>query len=281
MTTPDLSVRLAEAAAPVLSQRSVAPVIGVVLGSGLGAFGDSLDDLLKIPYGDIPHMPVSRVVGHSGNLCLGRVGDVQVACMQGRVHLYEGHDPERVVFGVRLLARLGCKAVLLTNAAGGVHPAFHPGDLMLIIDHLNLTGRTPLLGSNDDTIGPRFPDMTEAYHRGLCEAARKAARVEGITLHEGIYQANLGPSYETPAEVRMARTLGADAVGMSTVPEVIALRHASVPVAAVSCITNLAAGISSTPLDHREVELVATRTRSQFVRLLTRWVEFSAKEIAA
>lgn len=271
---------LDEAATAVRKHRSQAPALGVVLGSGLGAFGDTLEDRVRIPYADIPRMPVSRVVGHAGVLSLGRVDDVEVACMQGRVHLYEGHEAERVVFGVRLLARLGCQAVLITNAAGGVHPSLRPGDLMLIVDHINLTGRNPLAGPNVDALGPRFPDMSEAYDRGLRDIARQAARVEGLSLHEGVYLANFGPAYETPAEVRMARTLGADAVGMSTVPEVIALRHMGVRTAAISCITNLAAGISPEPLDHKEVEEVANRTRDDFVRLIRRWVLLASKEIA-
>lgn len=281
MTSPSITQQLDQAVELVRSRHAAAPTIGVVLGSGLGAFGDTLSDLAKVPYADIPFMPVSRVVGHAGNLCLGQTGGVEVACMQGRVHLYEGHAPDRVVFGVRLLARLGCKAVLLTNAAGGIHPGFAPGDLMLIVDHINLTGRNPLLGDNDDRLGTRFPDMTEAYDRRLRDVARSAARAERISLHEGVYLANLGPAYETPAEVRMARTLGADAVGMSTVPEVIALRHMRVPVAAVSCITNLAAGISTTPLDHKEVEDVAKRTREDFVRLVSRWVSLAAQELSS
>jgi len=272
---------LDDAVAAVRKQRSEPPVIGVVLGSGLGAFGDTLDDRVRIPYADIPKMPVSRVVGHAGVLSLGQVDQVEVACMQGRVHLYEGHESERVVFGVRLLARLGCKAVLITNAAGGVHPSLRPGDLMLIIDHINFTGRNPLVGPNVEALGPRFPDMTQAYDRGLGELARKAARLEGLTLHEGVYQANLGPTYETPAEIRMARAMGADAVGMSTVPEVIALRHMGVRTTAISCITNLAAGISPEPLNHKEVEEVANRTKNDFVRLIRRWVGLAAKEIAS
>ena len=272
---------LDQAVEAVRAQRPKPPLVGVVLGSGLGAFGDTLEDRTQIPYADIPKMPMSRVVGHAGVLSLGLVDQVEVACMQGRVHLYEGHESERVVFGVRLLARLGCKAVLLTNAAGGIHPSLKPGNLMLLIDHINLTGRNPLVGPNVDTLGPRFPDMTEAYDRGLCSLARKAARLEGLTLHEGVYLANLGPTYETPAEIRMARALGADAVGMSTVPEVIALRHMGVRTAAISCITNFAAGIAPTPLDHREVEEVANRTRNDFVRILRRWVSLTAKELSA
>ncbi len=248
------------------------PRVGVVLGSGLGAWADGLASLTRIPYADVPHMARSTVIGHAGNLCLGRVGAVPVACLQGRVHLYEGHAPERVVFGVRLLARLGCRAVVLTNAAGGLDPASSPGDLMLVTDHLNLMGQNPLIGPNEAALGPRFPDMTEAYDRELTELARAAARETGVALREGVYAGLLGPTYETPAEIRMLRTLGATAVGMSTVPEVIALRHLGVRAAAVSCITNLAAGLSPTKLDHSEVEATAARSRDRFTALLSAWV---------
>ncbi len=254
------------------------PTVGVVLGSGLGAFGDTL--ARKVPYAEIPGMPQSTVQGHAGNLCLGDVEGVAVACLQGRVHLYEGHGPETVVFGVRLLAALGCRAVLLTNAAGGIAEGFAPGDLMLIVDHLNLTGTSPLLGPNDAAVGPRFPDMSRAYDAALCERARVAARARGVALREGVYAGMLGPAYETPAEIRMLRTLGADAVGMSTVPEVLALRHAGVRVGAISCITNLAAGISKTPLDHAEVEATARRTRDAFVGLLGAWIVGVGAEVA-
>ncbi|MCU0680985.1 MAG: purine-nucleoside phosphorylase [Polyangiaceae bacterium] len=267
------------AAAASLSPRPNPPALGLVLGSGLGAFGDALEDLDKTPYTAIEHMPRPAVVGHAGNLCRGRVGGVEVACLQGRVHLYEGHDGDAVTFGVRLLARLGCKAVLLTNAAGGINPGFAPGDFMLIVDHLNLTGRNPLLGPNDDTLGPRFPDLTTAYDRQLCALAREAAAGAGVTLREGIYAALLGPSYETPAEVRMIRTLGADAVGMSTVPEVIALRHQGVRVGALSCITNVAAGLGHAPLDHAEVEATAKASRDAFVSLLRSWIPLVAREV--
>ncbi len=277
----DTLALLKEAVDAVRKRHAAPPAVGVVLGSGLGAFGDTLEDRTRIPYDQIPGMPVSRVPGHAGVLSLGRVDQTTVACMQGRVHLYEGHDTEHVVFGVRLLARLGCQAVLITNAAGGVHPALRPGDLMLLVDHINLTGRNPLAGGNIEELGPRFPDMSQSYAPHLRDTARKAASLEGLHLHEGVYLANFGPSYETPAEVRMARTLGADAVGMSTVPEVIALRHMGVPTAAVSCITNLAAGISPQPLDHREVEEVANRTKDDFVRLIRRWVRLASKEVAS
>lgn len=268
-----LSDSLQEAEARVRRASPAAPSVGVVLGSGLGAFADGLAELVKLPFGEIPHMPRSAVAGHAGNLCLGSLGAARVACLQGRVHVYEGHELDAVTFGVRLLALLGCKAVLLTNAAGGIQSGLVPGDLMLIVDHLNCMGKNPLVGPNDAALGPRFPDLTRAYDAELCDAARAAARDGGVQLREGVYAAMLGPSYETPAEIRMLRTLGADAVGMSTVPEVIALRHAGVRVGAISCITNLAAGISPTPLDHSEVEQIARRTREQFGALLGRWVE--------
>lgn len=267
---------LSEAVSVVHSRTKIVPAVGVVLGSGLGAWADSLSSLDRIPYGEIPRMPQSTVVGHAGNLCLGLAGGVPVACLQGRVHLYEGHDPERIVFGVRLLARLGCRAVLLTNAAGGLAPGFTPGDLMLATDHINLSGKNPLSGPNIEALGPRFPDMTEAYEPALRSAAREAAAETGTKLHEGVYAALLGPTYETPAEIRMLAILGASAVGMSTVPEVIALRHMGVPAAAISCITNLAAGISPTKLDHSEVEATARATRERFTALLSAWVKRAA-----
>lgn len=267
---------LDEAAQFVQKRAQVSPVIGVVLGSGLGAWAEGLQALQRIPYAEIPHMPSSAVVGHAGNLCIGRSGDVPVACLQGRVHLYEGHDSDRVVFGVRLLAQIGCRAVLLTNAAGGLDPAFAPGDLMLVTDHLNLMGKNPLVGPNEASLGPRFPDMTEAYDPALRAAAQEAAREVDVTLREGVYAGLLGPTYETPAEIRMLRVLGASAVGMSTVPEVIALRHIGVRAAAVSCITNLAAGLSPTKLDHSEVEATAGKARDRFTRLLTAWVHRAA-----
>ena len=264
--------KLDEAVNAVRARHDGTPAVGVVLGSGLGAWADGLSGATKIPYAEIPNMARSNVIGHAGNLCLGRSEGVPVACLQGRVHLYEGHELERVVFGVRLLARLGCRAVVLTNAAGGLGEGWAPGDLMLVTDHLNLTGRNPLSGPNDGALGPRFPDMTEAYDRELGGLAREAARATGVTLREGVYAALLGPSYETPAEIRMLRTLGASAVGMSTVPEVIALRHMGVRAAAISCITNLAAGLSPTRLDHSEVEATATSARDRFTALLSAWV---------
>jgi purine-nucleoside phosphorylase len=250
----------------------IEPRVGLVLGSGLGSFADGLDGLEKIPYGELPHVPVSQVPGHAGNLCFGYAQGVPVVCMQGRVHLYEGHAMERVVHGVRTMARLGVRCVLLTNAAGGLEPSWAAGDLMLVNDHLNLMGTSPLVGPNDDAIGPRFPDMSAAYDPSLRAMLREVAVEAKIGLREGIYAALLGPSYETPAEVRMLRGLGAHAVGMSTVPEVVALRHMGVKVGALSCITNLAAGISPRPLDHAEVEATARARRPELVKLLSGWI---------
>lgn len=253
------------------SQGGSAFRIGVVLGSGLGAFGDGLQDLIQIPYADIPGMPTPRVAGHAGTLCLGRVEGIPLACLQGRVHAYEGHPIGDVVFGVRLLHALGCRAVLLTNAAGGIRRGLAPGDLLVITDHLNWMGTNPLVGPNDPA-GPRFLDLSRAYDPALVDAAERAAAAVGVPLTRGIYAAMLGPSYETPAEIRMLERLGADAVGMSTVPEVIALRHLGVRVGAVSCITNLAAGLTTSSLDHAEVEATAARSRAGFTAVLTRWV---------
>jgi purine-nucleoside phosphorylase len=254
-------------------QPSFAPKVGVVLGSGLGAFGDSLEGLSKVPYAELPHMPQSRVVGHAGNLCFGHARGVPVVCMQGRVHLYEGHPVNAVVHGVRTMAKLGVSAVLLTNAAGGVELSWSAGDLMLVVDHLNLTGTSPLIGPNDESLGPRFPDMSNAYDESLRTALKDVAKRAGITLREGVYAGLLGPTYETPAEVRMLRGLGAHAVGMSTVTEVIALRHMGVRVGALSCITNMAAGITKATLNHAEVEETARARRSELLALLGGWIE--------
>jgi purine-nucleoside phosphorylase len=265
--------RLDEAAAFVRSKSGVTPKIGLVLGSGLGGLADSLTNATAIPYDEIPHMPVTSVTGHAGKMILGDLAGVDVACLRGRVHLYEGHAASDAVFAVRLLQRLGCWAVLLTNAAGGIRTSFTPGTLMLIADHINLTGDNPLRGANHDALGPRFPDMSRAYDPRLSKLARDAAAKVGVRLEEGVYVAVQGPSYETPAEIRMLRTMGADAVGMSTVYEVIALRHVGVRVAAISCITNMAAGMTATALDHAEVEATANEVKDEFVKLLTGWIE--------
>ncbi|HKY35625.1 MAG TPA: purine-nucleoside phosphorylase [Polyangiaceae bacterium] len=246
------------------------PRLGLVLGSGLGALADELEGAEVLPYSDIPHLPTSSVAGHAGKLCLGELSGVRVACLQGRVHAYEGHPLPRVVFGVRLLAELGCAAVLLSNAAGGIAERLSAGSLMRIEDHLNLIGDSPLRGPS--ARGPRFPDMSQAYDLELARLCDQAARDGRVALERGVYAALLGPSYETPAEIRMLRALGADAVGMSTVPEVIALRQMDVRVGAVSCITNLAAGRSAETLSHAEVEATAARVRDHFVSLFKRWI---------
>jgi purine-nucleoside phosphorylase len=250
--------------------------VGVVLGSGLGDFATQVEGAVRIGYGDIPTMPTPHVAGHAGELVLGEVSSVPVACLSGRAHLYEGHTPVDATFGVRLLAELGCRAVLVTNAAGGIRPSFVPGTLMVISDHLNLTGRNPLVGLNDERLGPRFPDLSVAYDAELRRAAHGVAQQLGFELAEGVYAGVLGPSYETPAEVRMLGRLGADAVGMSTVLEVIALRHRGVRVGGLSCITNSAAGISPTPLDHAEVQQVAAQVSERLTRLMVGWIQAAA-----
>jgi purine-nucleoside phosphorylase len=255
---------------------TIEPRVGVVLGSGLGAFADALEGLVKIPYRDLPHMPEPAVPGHAGSLCFGRFANVPVVCMQGRVHLYEGHAVDKVVHGVRTMARMGVRSVLLTNAAGGLEPYWAAGDLMVVTDHLNLTGLSPLVGPNDDALGPRFPDLTTAYDVELRQILQSVARDAQVTLREGVYAGLVGPSYETPAEVRMLRMLGAQAVGMSTVTEVIALRHMGVRVAALSCITNLAAGIGAHPLDHAEVEATARAQGGVVRKLVGGWIARAA-----
>jgi len=270
---PTITQQLDEATKLIRSRCALKPQVGLVLGSGLGAMADRLEAAARIPYGEIPHMPATAVSGHAGNLCIGSVeGGAVVACLQGRAHLYEGHPLDKIVFGARLLARLGCSAVLLTNAAGGISSSFSPGTLMLIDDHLNLTGRNPLFGPNVAELGPRFPDMTRAYDEQLGEMAKAAAGEVGVDLQHGVYAAVLGPSYETPAEIAMLRTMGAHAVGMSTVPEVIALRHMGVRVAAISCITNMASGMGAATLDHAEVEQTAATVRESFIKLLGGWI---------
>ncbi|AKF05739.1 purine-nucleoside phosphorylase [Sandaracinus amylolyticus] len=272
------AARLEEAVAAVRARTDACPRVALVLGSGLGSFADTLEGATRIPYEDIPGMPVSGVAGHAGRLVIGRAEGVPCVAMQGRVHLYEGHDPGDVVFGLRLMMRLGAKVLVVTNAAGGANPALEPGDLMLIEDHLNMTGRTPLLGPNDEALGPRFPDMSEAYDPGLRRLARKVAGELGIPLRGGVYAGLLGPSYETPAEIRMLQRLGADAVGMSTVLETIAARHAGARVLGISCITNKGAGLSAQLLDHAEVQEVADRVRDRFVALLRGVLAALAKE---
>jgi purine-nucleoside phosphorylase len=273
-----MSASAAEAAEFLRSRLAAAPLVGLVLGSGLGAYTASFDERAAVSYLDIPGFATSTVPGHAGELVVGRVRGVPVACLSGRVHLYEGHPAERVVFGVRVLAALGCKAVLLTNAAGGIREGLSPGSLLLITDHVNLTGTSPLIGPHVPGRS-RFPDMSQAYDRTLLAHARATAKAEGLALEEGVYAGLVGPSYETPAEVRMLRTLGADTVGMSTVLEVIALRHAEVRVGALSVVTNVAAGLSDRPLDHAEVQAAGVAARDRLERLLSGWVERVAPEL--
>ena len=243
--------------------------IAMVLGSGLGDYADRLEGARAIPYGEIPHMPLSSVPGHAGNLVTGQKAGKRIIAMQGRAHLYEGNSPDEVAFGVRLMAVLGAETLIVTNAAGGISPALEEGDLMAITDQLNLTGASSLVGENDAQRGPRFLDMTAAFDPALIETASSVANGLGFELKRGVYAGLLGPAYETPAEVRMLETLGADAVGMSTVLEVLAARHMGLRVLGVSCVSNLAAGISKGPLSHAEVQATAGRVRSRFESLLS------------
>ena len=242
--------------------------IGVVLGSGLGAFADTLQNRFETPYADIAGWPASTAVGHAGKLVTGLLGDIEVVVLSGRAHYYEGYTGEQVTLGIRELAKRGVDRVILTNAAGGIDPELHPGDLVLISDHINLMGTNPLIGHNDDSLGPRFPDMTEAYSREYREIARRTGAELGIDLKEAVYAAMLGPSYETPAEIRFLRTIGAGLVGMSTVPETIVANHMGMKVLAISCVTNMAAGISAQKLVHQEVLDVGARVRDTLIRLL-------------
>lgn len=244
------------------------PAIGLILGSGLGILADSAEDAVTIPYEEIPHFPVSTVEGHAGVLVSGKIGGMNALFMKGRFHLYEGHPLESVTFPIRVMKALGIRKLLVTNAAGGVNTDFQPGDLMLIQDHLNLMCRNPLIGPNDPESGVRFSDMSDAYSSALRSSVRQWAGRNGFSLREGVYAGFLGPTYETPAEIRMARKLGADAVGMSTVPEVIAARHAGIEVLGISCITNMAAGILEQTLSHEEVMATADRVKDDFIRLV-------------
>lgn len=263
--------RAAESAA-WLKARAKAPKAAIILGSGLGALADRLEDATAFPYTEIPHFPQPKVSGHAGQLVVGRLPghDGVVAALAGRVHLYEGHPVSDVVHAVRTLRLWGVEKLLITNAAGGVDPSFEPGDLMLITDHINLSGHNPLQGAHDARLGERFPDMTHAYDPALRTVLREAAQAEGITLREGVYFGVPGPSYETPAEIRMVRTCGGNAVGMSTVCEVIAGHHTGLRVCGVSCITNMAAGMTDETLHHDDVKAVATKARARFLGLVTR-----------
>jgi purine-nucleoside phosphorylase len=244
------------------------PSVGVVLGSGLGGFADELSNAVTIPYSEIPDWPQSTAAGHAGKLVFGKTGGVDVAVLAGRAHLYEGYSPAQATFGVRVLGRLGVRTIVFTNAAGGINLSYSQGALVLISDHINLQGLNPLCGPNDETLGPRFPDMSDAYSAECRAIARQAGAEIGIALPEGVYAAMLGPSYETPAEIRFLRTIGADLVGMSTVPEVIAANHMGIRCLAISCVTNMAAGILPHKIDHQEVLETGERVRGTLVRLL-------------
>lgn len=244
------------------------PLVGVVLGSGLGEFAAQVTEKSMFEYADIPHFKKVSVTGHVGRLVLGKIGSIPVAVLQGRYHYYEGHDISDVVFPVRVLGKLGVKSLLLTNAAGGINRELQPGDLMVIRDHINLMGINPLRGANDERLGPRFPDMSSIYDQKFQEVIAVAQKEIGLAAKNGVYLALSGPSYETPAEIRMLAALGADAVGMSTVPEAICARHMGLRVAGISCVTNLAAGISAQPLSHKEVTETAERVKNDFIRLL-------------
>ncbi|WP_409289077.1 purine-nucleoside phosphorylase [Peribacillus sp. SCS-37] len=256
-------------AADYLKERiSGTPEIGLILGSGLGVLADEIEDAVKIPYGEIPNFPVSTVEGHAGQLVSGTLSGKKVIAMQGRFHFYEGYDMGQVTFPVRVMKLLGVDKMIVTNAAGGVNQDLSAGDLMIITDHINFTGTSPLIGTNDARFGARFPDMSEAYSKEYQEVAKKAAESLNIPIKEGVYLGLSGPAYETPAEVRMVRTLGGDAVGMSTVPEVIIARHSGISVLGISCITNMAAGILNQPLSHDEVIETTEKVKAEFLSLI-------------
>jgi purine-nucleoside phosphorylase len=256
-------------AAEFLRERTqLRPRIAVVLGSGLGGFAEELADRTEIPYYEIPGWPQSTAIGHAGKLVFGTCGSTPVAVMSGRAHLYEGYTPQQVAFGVRVLGKFGVRTLVITNAAGGINLAYQQGGLVLVSDHINLQGSNPLVGPNDDALGPRFPDMTDAYSAELRGIARQVAQELGIPLAEGVYAALLGPNYETPAEIRYLRAIGADLVGMSTAPEVIAANHIGLRVLAISCVTNMAAGVLPKKITHTEVLETGEKVRSTLVRLL-------------
>ncbi len=264
--------QLGIAAKYIQSIRSSVPKVGIVLGSGLGKYVEKIEDKTVIPYSDIPGFKNTCVEGHEGRLILGKSEGIDVAVMQGRVHVYEGHPMEEVVFQVRTLATLGIEILLLTNAAGGINYDYNPGDLVLIEDHINLMGNNPLVGPNINELGPRFPDMTEAYSKDIRDIILKAADEINYKMKKGIYCALLGPTYETPAEIKMLRALGADMVGMSTVPESIAANHLGLKVGGISCITNLAAGMSNKQLNHQEVKEEAHKVMDTFISILNKTI---------
>lgn len=275
----DTITELEEAARFIKSKINLQPALAIVLGSGLGSFADDLSEAVRIEYAEIPHFAQSTAIGHAGRLVIGKIAEVPVLTMQGRFHLYEGYPPETVVFPIRVFARMGVRAAILTNAAGGIKLDYGQGRLVLITDHINLQGKNPLVGREDERLGPRFIDMTEAYCKEYREMAKAAGRKLGIELDEGVYAGLLGPSYETPAEIRFLRTIGADLVGMSTVAEVIAARQLEMKVLAISCVTNMAAGILQQKINHEEVLETGRRVAGEFKKLLREVVPMIAKDV--
>jgi len=264
----DTYARAEEAAQFVLSHSTLKPRIGMVLGSGLGGFADELSEAVRVPYSEIPSFPQSTAIGHAGRLVIGKAAGVPVVAMQGRVHLYEGYSAKEVTFPMRVFGRMGVRSAILTNAAGGINLEYKQGALVVLSDHINLQGHNPLVGANDDRLGPRFSDMTQAYWKPYREMALEEAHKLGLTVYSGVYAALLGPSYETPAEIRYLRTIGADLVGMSTVGEVIVARHMGMKCLAISCVTNMAAGILDQPINHEEVLETGERVKGAFLSLV-------------
>ena len=272
--------KASRAAKFIQSKTKLRPKVGLVLGSGLGAFADELASATRIPYDKIPEFPRSTVEGHAGKLVIGKLGDVPVAAMQGRVHMYEGYTPKDVVFPMRVLGRLGIRAAILTNAAGAINIEYSQGALVVIRDHINLQGTNPLTGPNDERFGPRFPDMSQVYAKAYRKIALSEATRLGLTVREGVYAALQGPSFETPAEIRFLKAIGADLVGMSTVPEVIVARHMGIRVLGISCVTNMAAGILDRELSHEEVMETGERVKGEFVALVRAVIPPIAKDVA-
>ena len=271
--------RAEQAAQFILAKTKLRPKVAVVLGSGLGAFAHELGDVTRVPYQEIPSFPRSTAIGHAGVLAIGKCESVPVAAMSGRVHMYEGYSAQEVAFPMRVLGRMGVKAAILTNAAGGINLEYKQGCLVLLSDHINLQGRNPLVGQNDERFGPRFPDMTRAHHKPYRQIAMEEARRLGLICFEGVYAALLGPNYETPAEIRFLRTIGADVVGMSTVAEVIVARQMGIKVLAISCVTNMAAGILDQPINHEEVLETGERVKGQFIALLRAVIPHIAEDV--
>ncbi|HXX44808.1 MAG TPA: purine-nucleoside phosphorylase [Candidatus Acidoferrales bacterium] len=271
--------KASRAAKFIQSKTKLRPKVGLVLGSGLGALADELASATRLPYDRIPEFPRSTVEGHAGKLVIGKLGDVPVAAMQGRVHMYEGYSPKDVAFPMRVLGRLGIRAAILTNAAGAINIEYSQGALVVIRDHINLQGTNPLIGPNDERFGPRFPDMSQAYAKAYRKIALSEATRLGLTVREGVYVALQGPSFETPAEIRFLKAIGADLVGMSTVPEVIAARHMGIQVLGISCVTNMAAGILDRELNHQEVLETGERVKGEFLALLRAIIPAIAKDV--